>query len=115
VKVLFIVNDAPYGSEKVYNTLRLAMALQREHPDVSVRIFLLADAVTSALPNQATPEGYYNVQHMLQSVVRKGGVVSACGFAPRREAGLKEAASSRRRDRQCEPEWVTDFDKSHTF
>lgn len=50
-KVLLIINDAPYGTEKAYNALRLAMTLQKDHPDVGVRIFLMADAVTCALPN----------------------------------------------------------------
>jgi len=41
MKVLFILNDAPYGSEKTYNGLRLAMALQKDHPGTEVRIFLM--------------------------------------------------------------------------
>ncbi|MHB8377592.1 MAG: DsrE/DsrF/TusD sulfur relay family protein [Dehalococcoidia bacterium] len=77
--VLLIVNDAPYGTEKAYNALRLAMTLQREHEGVRVRIFLLADAVTCALPGQSTPQGYYNVERMLRAVVAKGGDVKACG------------------------------------
>ena len=43
MKVLFIINDAPYGSEKGYNALRLAMAMQAENSDIEVRIFLMAD------------------------------------------------------------------------
>jgi uncharacterized protein involved in oxidation of intracellular sulfur len=31
MKILFIINDAPYGSEKAYNGLRMAMTLQKEH------------------------------------------------------------------------------------
>lgn len=77
--VLLIVNDAPYGTEKAYNALRLAMTLQREHEGVRVRIFLLADAVTCALPGQSTPQGYYNIERMLRAVVAKGGDVKACG------------------------------------
>jgi len=79
VKALLIVNDAPYGSEKAYDALRLAMTLQREHADADVRIFLLGDAVTCALPDQATPQGYYNVERMLKAVVAKGGQVKVCG------------------------------------
>ncbi len=48
MKVLLIVNNAPSGSEKTYNAIRLAMALQKDHPGTDVRIFLLADAVTAA-------------------------------------------------------------------
>lgn len=79
MKVLFIINDAPYGSEKAYNALRMAMALQKEHPDVEIRIFLMGDAVTCALPNQTTPQGYYNIERMLKAVINKGGQVKACG------------------------------------
>jgi sulfur relay (sulfurtransferase) complex TusBCD TusD component (DsrE family) len=39
MRILFILNDAPYGSEKAYNALRMAMTLQKEHPDVEIRIF----------------------------------------------------------------------------
>jgi uncharacterized protein involved in oxidation of intracellular sulfur len=79
MKILFIINDAPYGSEKPYNALRMAMMLQKEHPDVEVRIFLMADAVTCALPTQTTPPGYYNIERMLRAVINKGGQVRACG------------------------------------
>lgn len=77
--ILFIINDAPYGTEKAYNALRMAMNLQREHSDVAVHIFLMADAVTCALPNQITPQGYYNIERMMKAVVSKGGQVKACG------------------------------------
>lgn len=80
MNILFIINDAPYGTEKAYNALRMAMMLQKEHADsVEVRIFLMADAVTCALPNQNTPQGYYNLERMLKSVIGKGGLVKACG------------------------------------
>jgi uncharacterized protein involved in oxidation of intracellular sulfur len=79
LNILSIINDAPYGSEKAYNALRLAIALQKEHVDIDVRIFLMADAVTCALPNQATPQGYYSMERMLKVVISKGGQVKACG------------------------------------
>jgi uncharacterized protein involved in oxidation of intracellular sulfur len=78
--ILIIINDAPYGTEKAYNALRMAMTLQKEHTDsVQVRIFLLADAVFCGLPNQKTPDGYYNIERMLRSVIRRGGEVKSCG------------------------------------
>ncbi|KAF0111248.1 MAG: uncharacterized protein involved in oxidation of intracellular sulfur [Chloroflexi bacterium] len=79
MKTLFIINDAPYGSEKAYNALRMAMMLQKEHVEVEVQVFLMADAVTCVLPNQTTPQGYYNNERMLRSVISKGGHVKACG------------------------------------
>jgi len=79
MKTLIVINDAPYGTEKAYNALRMAMTLQKEHTKVSVHIFLLADAVGCAIPNQKTPAGYYNIERMLRSVLKKGGEVKACG------------------------------------
>ncbi|MDA3953708.1 MAG: DsrE family protein [Bacteroidales bacterium] len=79
-KILIIINDAPYGTEKAYNALRMAMTLQKEHgSNVEIKIFLLADAVFCGLPNQNTPDGFYNIERMLKSVVKRGGVVKSCG------------------------------------
>lgn len=78
--ILIIINDAPYGTEKAYNALRMAMTLQKEHGgEAAVNIFLLADAVFCALPKQKTPDGFYNIERMLKSVISKGGAVKACG------------------------------------
>lgn len=41
--------------------------------------FLLADAVFCAIPDQKTPNGYYNIERMLKSVIIKGGKIKACG------------------------------------
>jgi uncharacterized protein involved in oxidation of intracellular sulfur len=79
MNILFIINDAPYGSEKAYNALRLAMTLQKEHPDTQIQIFLMADAVLCALPAQKTPDGYYNVERMFKGLVNKGAQIKACG------------------------------------
>jgi len=75
MRVLFVINDAPYGSEKAYNALRLAMALQTQQSEVGVRVFLIADAVNCALPDQKTPSGYYNIERMLRSIISKGAKV----------------------------------------
>ena len=74
---LFILNEAPYGSERSYNGLRLAGALA-SRTDQQVRVFLLADAVGVAKVDQKVPEGYYNLQLMLGKVLRKGEV-GLCG------------------------------------
>jgi uncharacterized protein involved in oxidation of intracellular sulfur len=79
MKYLIIINDAPYGTEKAYNAFRLAMQIQKDFPDNEVRIFLMADAATCALSNQNTPNGYYNIERMLKSVILKGGQVKICG------------------------------------
>lgn len=79
MKTLFIINDAPYGSEKFFNALRLAMALQKDSLASEIRFFLMADAVVGALPAQGTPNGSYNIERMLKAVMGKGGVVRLCG------------------------------------
>jgi uncharacterized protein involved in oxidation of intracellular sulfur len=48
MKTLFILNDPPYGAERVYNGLRLAHALLKKEPQTKVTVFLMADAVVSA-------------------------------------------------------------------
>ncbi len=79
MKILIIINDAPYGTEKAYNALRMATTLLRENNDVEVKIFLLADAVFCSLPNQKTPDGYYNIERMLKSVINRGAEIKSCG------------------------------------
>lgn len=79
MKILILINDAPYGTEKFYNACRLAMQLQKEHSEVEVLVFLMADSVTGALVNQTTPQGYYNIERMLKSIISKGGQVKLCG------------------------------------
>jgi len=77
--ILIVINDASYGTEKAYNALRLAMTLVSEHQDsVQTRIFLMADAVGCAVPNQQTPKGYYNLEAMLNFVINEGADVKAC-------------------------------------
>jgi len=79
-KILFIVNDAPYGTEKAYNAFRLAMNTIKYHKEqVEIKIFLLADAVFCALPKQKTDDGYYNIERMLKYVLKRGAKVKACG------------------------------------
>jgi uncharacterized protein involved in oxidation of intracellular sulfur len=78
VNVLLILNDGPYGTERSYNGLRLALALAKTE-DTTVRIFLLADAVACAKPGQTTPEGYYNIGRMLKGLTTNGVEVGTCG------------------------------------
>ncbi|MBA2350976.1 MAG: DsrE family protein [Burkholderiales bacterium] len=75
--ILFILNDAPYGNERAYNALRLAGALANKD-DQRVHVFLMADAVGCAKSGQKVPEGDYNIQLMLDKVLRKGEV-ALCG------------------------------------
>jgi uncharacterized protein involved in oxidation of intracellular sulfur len=116
VKVLFVINDAPYGTEKAYNAFRLAMALQKEE-DAGVRVFLMADAVLCALPDQSTPQGYYNVERMIRSVVAKVGEVKLCGSCmDARGLGDLDLVEGTERGSMAElARWSIDSDKIFTF
>lgn len=117
MNILLIINDAPYGSEKAYNALRLAMALQKESDKAEVLIFLLSDGVTCALPHQSTPQGYYNLERMLKAVINKGGQVKACGACADargvRELGLIEGAEISTMSQLAQ--WVIESDKVLVF
>jgi len=78
MNVLLILNDAPYGTERSYNGLRLALALAKVE-GTTVRVFLMADAVACAKPGQTTPDGFYNIGRMLKGLTTKGVEVGTCG------------------------------------
>ncbi len=78
MKILFILNDAPYGTERTYNGLRLAGAMAKREGN-EVRIFLIGDAVAAAHGHQKVPQGFYNVEVMLGNVSRHGGEIGVCG------------------------------------
>ena len=79
MKTLMIINDPPYGTERMYNGLRLTTNLLDKNPDAQLVVFLLGDGASGAKSGQQTPNGYYNVERMLKNVVRKGGKVLVCG------------------------------------
>jgi uncharacterized protein involved in oxidation of intracellular sulfur len=78
MKHLFVFNDAPYGSERTYNGLRLAAALAKREGE-EVRVFLMGDSALCAKANQKVPTGYYKVEDMLGMVTRRQGEVGVCG------------------------------------
>ena len=79
MKSLFIINDPLYGTERVYNALRLAHALLKKESQTEVVVFLFADAVIAARAGQKTPDGYYNVERMLKRILSANGKVLLCG------------------------------------
>jgi uncharacterized protein involved in oxidation of intracellular sulfur len=78
VRILIIMNRAPYGDETAFNTLRLALALQADPGKPDLELFLVGEAVGCALPNQMTPQGYYNIERMEKSLLGKGARIFAC-------------------------------------
>jgi len=78
MKYLLILNDPAYGTERSYNGFRLAKNLVGRGGN-QVRIFLMGDGVTCALKGQKTPDGYYNLERMIQATMAKGAEVRCCG------------------------------------
>lgn len=78
MKMLLILNDAPYGSERTYNGARLAGALSSQE-EQEVKVFLIGDAAAAAHNKQKVPTGFYNLEVMLGSVLRHGGDIGVCG------------------------------------
>ena len=117
MRILIVVNDAPYGSEKVFNAMRMVMTLQKEHADVEVRVFLMGDAVTCALPDQSTPQGYYNLERMFRAVIRRGGQVKTCGTCTRARGiqGLEIVEGVEISTMSQLAQWLVESDKVLSF
>lgn len=116
-KILILINDAPYGTEKAYNGLRLANQLNKAHEDVEVRIFLMADAAACAVAGQNTPSGFYNIGRMIKFSLNKGAKVKICGSCAEAR-GLKNATLIEGTEISTMAEltqWVVDSDKVLTF
>ena len=116
-KILIIINDAPYGTEKAYNALRLAVQLAKDHEDTEVRVFLMADAANCAIANQITPGGYYNIERMLKLIISKGAKVKICGSCAEAR-GLKSVQLIEGTEISSMAEltsWVFDSDKVVSF
>jgi len=79
MKVLFILNDPPYGTERCYNGLRLANSIVKNDPSVEVTIFLIADGVACGKKGQKTPDGYYNLERMLKRFATSNHKLLLCG------------------------------------
>jgi uncharacterized protein involved in oxidation of intracellular sulfur len=78
VRTLFVLNDPPYGTERSYNALRLAGALAKREGE-AVRVFLIGDAAACAKAGQSVPQGYYNINRMVQAVILQRAAVGVCG------------------------------------
>ncbi len=79
MKTLLVLNDPPYGTERSYNGLRLAIALAKSDPEAEITVFLMADAVACAKRGQKTPEGYYSLERMLKRFATGRHRVLLCG------------------------------------
>ncbi|MBU0519456.1 DsrE family protein [bacterium] len=113
--ITIITNDPPYGTERSFNALRLAMSLVKDE-DVKLNLFLMADAVACAMKDQETPQGYYNLERMLKSVTGRG-TVRAC-ITCMKARGVKEeyfVEGVKSGDMALLADWVKTSDKVISF
>ena len=75
-QIVIIANGAPYGSESLFNALRLGIALN-ERGGLILKVFLMSDAVGAALASQAPAEGY-NLRQMLEILLAQGTAIRLC-------------------------------------
>ncbi|GAB4169981.1 MAG: DsrE family protein [Calditrichia bacterium] len=117
MEILFILNDAPYGTEKSYNGLRLALSTLKETEDVSVKVFLMADAIFCGLKNQKTPDGYYNTERYIKSIIKRGGEVKSCGTCCEARGVTQEMLIDKVEISNLKTltEWTVNADKVVTF
>jgi uncharacterized protein involved in oxidation of intracellular sulfur len=107
----------PYGTERAYNALRLAINLKKKTPSAELRIFLVGDGGSCAKSGQSVPQGYYNIETMLKALGQGGctvGVCSACTDA----RGLKDTdlvEGTRRSSLNEMTEWTLWADKVLVF
>ncbi len=66
MKIPFIPNEPPYGTESCYDGLRLANALVSKDPSVELTVFLTADAMSCAMAGRNTTEDYFSRERMLK-------------------------------------------------
>jgi uncharacterized protein involved in oxidation of intracellular sulfur len=113
--VTIVLNDSPYGIEKLWNGLRLAGALIVSGEKVN--FFLLGVSVVAAKAGQETPKGYYNIAEMLSDIVSKGGTVRVCGTSIKaRGIKAEELVSGVEVGRMLElAGWIKESDKALTF
>ena len=116
MKTLMILNDAPYGSERTYNGLRLAGSLAKRD-GTAVKVFLMGDAAGCAKAGQKVPQGYYNIADMLGAVTRRRGEAAVCGSCmdARGMAEADLAAGARRGSMELLTEWTLWADKVLVF
>lgn len=115
--ILIILNDPPYGTERSYNGLRLAMTLKKENPEDQLNVFLIGDSVSCAVGGQKTPDGYYNLERMIRALVTKGVNIRCCGTCLDAR-GLDESnlvSGVERGTMKILAEWTSESEKVITF
>ncbi|HEY8717999.1 DsrE/DsrF/TusD sulfur relay family protein [Pengzhenrongella sp.] len=76
-RLLFVLHDPPYGSERVYNALRWAAQVVAGGNEV--KVFFFGDSVAAAAAGQKVPNGYYNTGKQASALADRGVALGCCG------------------------------------
>ncbi|MFL0952689.1 DsrE/DsrF/TusD sulfur relay family protein [Vibrio parahaemolyticus] len=77
--IVMTLSGSPYGSEALFNALRLAIALkEQDDHTVNLKLFLMSDSVFGALKGQVTPDFSYNIGQMLEVLLAQKVSVLLC-------------------------------------
>lgn len=77
--ILVIVSAPAYGSERMLSALRLSTAIvSQELETVDLRLFMMSDAVTVGLTEQASAAAGGGLQQMLEELLRHGARIRLC-------------------------------------
>lgn len=77
--IVMTLSGSPYGSEALFNALRLAMTLkEQDDQSVNLKLFLMSDSVFGALKGQNTPDFSYNIGQMLEVLLAQNVSIRLC-------------------------------------
>lgn len=77
--ILMIINAPPYGNERMLSGLRMSLGLMTQEAEkVDLRLFMMSDAVTVALPGHANAQAGGGLEEMLQMLVEQGVQIRLC-------------------------------------
>lgn len=72
--IVIIDNGSVYGSEHLYKSMSLAMALSDMTPQPEVQIFLMSDSVIAGISDQQ-PAKEYDIQPMLKTLISQNAII----------------------------------------
>lgn len=115
MKILFQLNESPYGNDKNYNALRTAIQLQKQDTNVKIWIYLMSDSVTCALPGQKEKAGQYNIGEMLTNIIHHGGEVKLCTSCAETRGVTSVISGAAIGTLADLTKWISESDKVLTF
>ncbi len=77
--LLCVLDSSPYGNEKAFQKLRLALQLfENATPEqaISMKVFFISDGVYCALPNQTSEDK--NIEQLLDTLLIQGAIMAVC-------------------------------------